>query len=122
MLILTIVLLDITLEYFFFFSFYFVYTSACNLVFAFVRVITVSVCEDGVKLNYFRSILNQKEPYIDYTENKEKHIKEIWQPCRTMKSKIRAKRKTSRNGVRMGIMVGIMRPGRLYSQMIHLCF
>ena len=64
-----------------FFSFYFVYTSACNLVFAFVRVITVkvtvSVCEDGVKLNYFRSILNKKEPYTDYVENKQKHIKEI---------------------------------------------
>ena len=64
---------------FFFFSFYFVYTSACNLVFVFVRVIavTVSVCEDGVKLNYFRSILNQKEPYTDFAENKEKHTKEI---------------------------------------------
>ena len=40
----------------FFFSFHFVYISACNLVFVFVRVITVkvivSVCEDGVKLNY----------------------------------------------------------------------
>ena len=57
MLILTIAQLDITLE-FFFFSFYFVYTSACNLFFMFVRVIeikfTVSVCEDRVKLNYFR--------------------------------------------------------------------
>ena len=42
MLILTIVQLDITLD-FFFFSFYFVYTSGCNLVFAFVRVITVKV-------------------------------------------------------------------------------
>ena len=65
--------LDITVE-FFFFSFYFVYTSACNLVFG-VRVIavkvTVSVCEDRVKLNYFRLILNHKEPYTDYTENKE---------------------------------------------------
>ena len=80
MLILKIMQLDITLD-FFFFSFYFVYTSACNLVFAFVRVITVkvtvSICEDGFKLNYFRSILNQKEPYIDYAKNKEKHIKEI---------------------------------------------
>ena len=80
MLILTIVQLDITLE-FFFFSFYFVYTSACSLVFAFVRVIvvkvTVTVCEGGVKLNYFREILNQKKPYTDYAENKEKHIKEI---------------------------------------------
>ena len=51
MLILTIVQLDITLEYFLI-SFYFVYTSACNLVFAFVRVmivkVTVNVCKDGV--------------------------------------------------------------------------
>ena len=40
------------------FLFHFVYTSAFNLVFMFVRVITVkvivSVCEDGGKLNYFR--------------------------------------------------------------------
>ena len=47
----------------------------------FVRVITVkvivNVCEDGVKLNYFRLILNQKESYTDYAESKEKHIKEI---------------------------------------------
>ena len=80
MLILTIVQLYITLEFFFFFSFYFVYTSACNLVFAFVHAIivkvTVSVCEDRVKFNYFRSILNQKEPYTDYVENKEKHTKD----------------------------------------------
>ena len=52
MLILTIVQLDITLEKKFSFNFFY-YTSACNLVFAFVRVITVkvtvSVCEDGVK-------------------------------------------------------------------------
>ena len=41
-----------------------------------VKVI-VSVCEDGVKLNYLCYILNQKEPYTDYAENKEKHIKEI---------------------------------------------
>ena len=82
--------------------------------------VTVSVCEDGVKLNYFRSILNQKEPYTDYIENKEKHIKEIQQSCRTMKSKIRAKTKTSHKEVRMGIMVGIMRLGCLYIQMIHL--
>ena len=78
MLILTIVQSDIKN---FPFSFYFVYTSACNLVFAFMCVITLkvtmSVCEDGVKLNYLCSILNQKEPYIDYIENKEKHIKEI---------------------------------------------
>ena len=61
-LILTIAQLDITLE---FFSFYFVYTSACNLVFVFVRVIIVKVnvcvCEDRVKLNYSRSILSQRE-------------------------------------------------------------
>ena len=37
----------------------------------------MSVCEDGVKLNYFRSILIQKKPYINYVENKEKHAKEI---------------------------------------------
>ena len=47
----------------------------------FVRVIavqvTVSVCEDGVKLNYFHLILNRKEPCTDYIENKENHIKEI---------------------------------------------
>ena len=47
----------------------------------FVRVIVVKVtmyvCKDGVKLNYFRSILNKKEPYTDYVENKEKHTKEI---------------------------------------------
>ena len=65
----------------FYFLFYFVYINACNLVFAFVRVIIVKVIvnvyEDGVKLNYFRLILNQKEPYTDYVENKEKHIKEI---------------------------------------------
>ena len=80
MLMLTIVQLNITLD-FFFFSFYFVCTSACNLVFAFVRVIIVkvivSVCKDRVKLNYFRLILNQKEPYTNYTENKEKCIKEV---------------------------------------------
>ena len=39
-----------------FFSFYSVYTSACNLVSVFVRVIAVKVnvcvCEDSVKLNY----------------------------------------------------------------------
>ena len=55
--LLIIVKLNITLE-FFFVSFHFVYTSACNLVFAFVCVSTVkvivSVYEDGVKLNYFR--------------------------------------------------------------------
>ena len=81
MLILTIAQLDIILEIFYFFIFYFGYTSACNLVFVFVRVIAVNVnvciCEDEVKLNYSRSILNQKEPYTDYAENKEKHTKEI---------------------------------------------
>ena len=78
MLILTIVQFDIILE---FFRFHFVYTSAYNLVYVFVRVIAVKVnvrvCEDGVKLNYFRSILSQREPYTDYMENKEKHTKEI---------------------------------------------
>ena len=79
MLILTIVQLDVILE--FFLKIYFGDTSACNLVSVFVRVITtkviVCVCKDGVKLNYFRLILNQKEPYTDYAENKEKHTKEI---------------------------------------------
>ena len=47
MLILIIAQLDITLE---FFSFYYVHTSACKLVFVFVRVIVnVCVCEDGSK-------------------------------------------------------------------------
>ena len=59
MLILIIAQLDITLE---FFSFYYVYTSACNLVSVFVCVIIVKVnvcvCEDGVKVNYFRLILS----------------------------------------------------------------
>ena len=72
MLILTIMQLDITLE-FYFILFYFGYISAYNLVFAFVRVTTVqvivNVCADGVKLNYIRLILNQKERYTDYAEN-----------------------------------------------------
>ena len=76
MLILTIEQLDIILDFFFLGD-----TSACNLVFVFVCVIVVKVtvceCEDGVKLNYFRLILNRKEPYTDYAENKEKHTKEI---------------------------------------------
>ena len=63
MLILTIAQLEITLE---FFSFYSVYTSACNLVSVFVRVIVVKVnvcvCEDKAKVNYFHSILSQREP------------------------------------------------------------
>ena len=63
MFILTIAQLDITLELF---SFYYVYKSACNLVSVFFCVITVKVfmcvCEDGVKLNYSRSILSQREP------------------------------------------------------------
>ena len=69
MLILIIVQLDITLDFFFlFFSSYFVYTSACNLVFVFVLLITVkvmvSVCEDGVKLNYFSIRFTETEPYV----------------------------------------------------------
>ena len=39
--------------------------------------VTVSVCEDGVKLNYVRLIWSRKEPYTIYTENKEKHNIEI---------------------------------------------
>ena len=37
----------------------------------------MSVCESGVKLNYIRLILNQKEPYTVYAENKEKDNTEI---------------------------------------------
>ena len=43
MLILTIVQLDITIEFYFIFILFYFYISACNLVFAFVRVITVKV-------------------------------------------------------------------------------
>ena len=61
------------------FLFYFGDTSACNLVSVVVRVIavkvTLCVCEDGVKLNYFHSILNQNEPYTNYAKNKENHTK-----------------------------------------------
>ena len=84
MLILTIVQLDIILEFYFilfFFSFHFVYISACHLVFAFVCVITVkvivSVCEDGVKLNYFYLILNQKEPNTLRREQREAHQRNL---------------------------------------------
>ena len=52
--------------FFIFFSSYFVYTSACNLVFVFVILITVkvivSVCEDGIKLNYFSIRFTETEP------------------------------------------------------------
>ena len=77
MLILTIVHLDITLDFFF----YSIYTSACSWVFVFLCVIAIKVfvciCEDEVKLNYSRLILSRREPCTDYVENKEKHIKEI---------------------------------------------
>ena len=39
--------------------------------------VTVSVCETGFKLNYICLILNRKELYIVYVENKEKHNIEI---------------------------------------------
>ena len=39
--------------------------------------VTVSVFEDGVKLNYIRLILNPIEPYTVYAEKKEKHNIEI---------------------------------------------
>ena len=39
--------------------------------------VTVSVYEAGVKLNCIRLIMDQKEPYIVYTENKKKHNIEI---------------------------------------------
>ena len=73
--------------------FYFVYISACNLVFAFVHVITVkvivNVCEDWVKLNYFR------QRNLATMQNNEGQDQDQEQ--------------TSRKGVTMGIMVGIMR-------------
>ena len=79
MLIMIIAQLDIIQEIFI--LFYFGYTSACNLVSMIVCVIAVKVnvcvCEDGVKLNYSRSILSQRESYTDYIENKEKHTKRI---------------------------------------------
>ena len=39
--------------------------------------VTVSVCEVRVKLNYIHLIMNPKEPYTVYIENKEKHNIEI---------------------------------------------
>ena len=78
-LILAIAQLDIILEIFI--LFYFGYRSACNLASVFARVIgvKVNVCvrEDEVKLNYSHLILSQREPYIDYVENKEKQTKGI---------------------------------------------
>ena len=59
--------------YLFLFILFFVYISACNMVFVLLRVTTVKVivsaCTNGVKLNYLRLILNQKEPYTVYAEN-----------------------------------------------------
>ena len=76
MLILTTAQLDITLEFnliLFCFYFYFGYISACNLVFVLLCVtivkVIVNACAYGVKLNYLRLILNQKEPYTVYVEN-----------------------------------------------------
>ena len=37
----------------------------------------MNVCDAGVKLNYVRLILNRKELYTVYVENKEKHNSEI---------------------------------------------
>ena len=70
--------LYITLEFFsFFLLFYFALASPCNLVFCVLCVIAVkvivNVCKAGFKLNYIRLILNRKEPYTIYVENKEKH-------------------------------------------------
>ena len=48
-----------------------------------VKVI-VSVCEDGVNLNYFHSNLNQKGQYIDYTE---KHTQPNLKSCKIKKMK-----------------------------------
>ena len=75
--------LYITLEFFFLLLllFYFALASACNFVFYVLCVIAVkvivNVCKAGVKLNYIRLILNRKEPYTVYVENKEKHNHEI---------------------------------------------
>ena len=58
--------IDITLDFFSLFTWLFYYTGACNLVSVFLCVIVVKVIvcvyEDGVKLNYSRSILSQREP------------------------------------------------------------
>ena len=55
---------------FFIYSFH---TSSCNLVsVVFVcgfRKVDLSACEDGVKVNYFRLILSQREPQIDYVDS-----------------------------------------------------
>ena len=70
MLILIIAQIDITLDFFFF---YYVYTSACNLVtVVFVcdcKKVDVCACEEGIKVNYFYSIRSQREPYTDYAES-----------------------------------------------------
>ena len=47
----------------------------------FLCVVAVKVdlraCEDRVRVNYFRLILNQRELQTDYVERKEKHTREI---------------------------------------------
>ena len=55
------------------FFFFFFFSVLCVVA---VKV-TVSVCEAGVKWNYIHLILNRKEPYTIYAENKEKHNIEI---------------------------------------------
>ena len=82
MLILTTENLDVTLDqFYFYFFFYSVYTSARNLVStAFVcgfRKVNLRAYEDRVKVNYFRLILSQRESQIDYIESIEKHKQEI---------------------------------------------
>ena len=80
MLILTIVQLDITLK-FFFFSYYFVYTSACNLVSVFVRVIAVkgySECmQRRCQVELLPLDLEPERTLLRLHRDKEKHIKEI---------------------------------------------
>ena len=55
-----------------YYYYYFVYTSAYNLVaVVFVcdcRKVDVCACEDEIKVNYFRLIRSQREPYINYAE------------------------------------------------------
>ena len=39
--------------------------------------VDLRACEDRVKVNYFRLILNQRELQTDYAGSKEKHTREI---------------------------------------------
>ena len=39
--------------------------------------VDLRACEDRVRVNHFRLILNQRELQTDYVESKEKHTREI---------------------------------------------